>query len=660
MKSRKFIGVILAVIMGLSCLTGLTACGSGSSADYPDDFQAFLDSLDTDFSYEVDKTISEMGDDPALGFRSAGSPAERETAGYIRDTMEDIGLENVTVDKVNLDGWIFNGANITFTNADGEEQKIDLGGYQTTIQAENETIDVVYLNKGTAEDYGCNCVTTPTKRTADIKTSLTEEGVVFVGNAEAVDDIGDDVGAADLTKKSDGVFTITAQKAGTTDLTVTTTLRDWVSAEKTYTINVEESEEVVKVVDFDAETTHAGFDDGSTETVQTLFVELTFEKEMEIVDKAALLEEMNVLSDSYVNATQNGSLEEGKNFVVFGAGLKPEQTDVELTNDNKTLKITTSGWGAQVAGIFRAAGTWENLRSIDGERADVDVEIIIPNGITTEIVEQVIATEDTNASVTTKVIRPADATRGMVHWMLLKNGEPVKANYDGEMGFNQVGATFNAHLHNYASDTAVDFARNSATTMMPILGDSYDIVYEEGSDEITVTAKDSEPGDSLEMHIYSYLNNGSKTNDLSTLNSVLSEASDVDGSLYTAGSYAALSDALAQARLVANVPTYYAQTDIDYVTEQLQAAQNDLVALGTENPGNENPNNDVDQGGRQNDDTNNDRNNNQSAGNGNSGTANNNTVQTGDEFPIGILGILLAMAACVAGGTVYSSRRSAR
>ena len=353
-------------------------------------------------------------------------------------------------------------------------------------------------------------------------------------------------------------------------------------------------------------------------------------------------------------------MEEGKNFVVFGAGLKPKQTDVELTNDNKTLKITTSGWGAQVAGIFRAAGTWENLRSIDGERADVDVEIIIPNGITTEIVEQVIATEDTNASVTTKVIRPADATRGMVHWMLLKNGEPVKANYDGEMGFNQVGATFNAHLHNYASDTAVDFARNSATTMMPILGDSYDIVYEEGSDEITVTANDSEPGDILEMHIYSYLNNGSKTNDLSTLNSVLSEASDVDGSLYTAGSYAALSDALAKARLVANVPTYYAQTDIDYVTEQLQAAQNDLVALGTENPGNENPNNDVDQGGRQNDDTNNDRNNNQSAGNGNSGTANNNTVQTGDEFPIGILGILLAMAACVAGGTVYSSRRSAR
>ncbi len=150
MKMKKIIGVTLAAVMGLSCLA---ACGGGQEADYPEDFQAFLDSLDTEFSHEVDKTISEMGDDPALGFRSAGSPAEKETAEYIRQTMEDIGLENVTVDKVGLDGWTFNGANITFTNTNGEEQKIDLGGYQTTIQAENETIDVVYLNKGTAEDY---------------------------------------------------------------------------------------------------------------------------------------------------------------------------------------------------------------------------------------------------------------------------------------------------------------------------------------------------------------------------------------------------------------------------------------------------------------------------------------------------------------------------
>lgn len=150
-KTGKIIGLLLSAVMLISCLS---ACGSKSdAADYPEDFQAFLDSLDTDFSYEVDKTISEFGDDPVLGFRSAGSPAEKETAQYIEKTMKEIGLKNVTVDKTTLDGWTFKGANITFTNADGKEQKIDLGGYQTTIQAENEKVKVVYLNKGTAKDY---------------------------------------------------------------------------------------------------------------------------------------------------------------------------------------------------------------------------------------------------------------------------------------------------------------------------------------------------------------------------------------------------------------------------------------------------------------------------------------------------------------------------
>lgn len=148
--TKKLIGIALSAAMAFTCLT---ACGSKDKVEYPEDFQSFLDALDTDFSYDVDKAISEMGDDPALGFRSAGSPAEKETAEYIEKTMKDIGLENVTVDKTNLDGWTFNGANITFTNAKGKEQKIDLGGYQTTIQADNETVKVVYLNKGTAEDY---------------------------------------------------------------------------------------------------------------------------------------------------------------------------------------------------------------------------------------------------------------------------------------------------------------------------------------------------------------------------------------------------------------------------------------------------------------------------------------------------------------------------
>lgn len=150
-KGKKVFALLLALVLVVSCFT---ACGSKDSAvEYPEDFQAFLDVLDTDFSYEVDKTISEFGDDPVLGFRSAGSPAEKETAQYIEKTMKEIGLQNVTVDEFTLDGWTFKGANIKFTNADGEEQLINLGGYQTTIVAKDEPVKVVYLNKGTAADY---------------------------------------------------------------------------------------------------------------------------------------------------------------------------------------------------------------------------------------------------------------------------------------------------------------------------------------------------------------------------------------------------------------------------------------------------------------------------------------------------------------------------
>ncbi len=85
--------------------------------------------------------------------RSAGSPAELETAEYLEGVMKKIGLKNVTLYETELDSWTFNGANITFTNAKGEKKKIDLAGYQTDIKADNREVELVYVNRGTEEDY---------------------------------------------------------------------------------------------------------------------------------------------------------------------------------------------------------------------------------------------------------------------------------------------------------------------------------------------------------------------------------------------------------------------------------------------------------------------------------------------------------------------------
>jgi len=141
---------LLAIMFALVLTLGMTACGGGNDSEAVNNFDA---EIDVEFAKEVAQTISEFGDDPVMGMRSAGSPAEKQTVDYVKGVMEEIGLQNITVDPITVDGWTFKGANVTFKNADGEEQKIDLGGYQTTLVAENEQVELVYLNEGTAADY---------------------------------------------------------------------------------------------------------------------------------------------------------------------------------------------------------------------------------------------------------------------------------------------------------------------------------------------------------------------------------------------------------------------------------------------------------------------------------------------------------------------------
>lgn len=143
---KKLIAILFAIVLTV----GMTACGSSNDSEAVNNFDA---QIDMEFAKEVAQTISEFGDDPVLGMRSAGSPAETEAFEYLEGVAEEIGLQNITMDEITVDGWTFKGANITFTNADGEEQKIDLGGYQTTLVADNEEVELIYLNEGTMFDY---------------------------------------------------------------------------------------------------------------------------------------------------------------------------------------------------------------------------------------------------------------------------------------------------------------------------------------------------------------------------------------------------------------------------------------------------------------------------------------------------------------------------
>ena len=161
---KKILAIMMSVVFAFT-IFGLTGCGSSDTSESQDEeedsaapelseeYTAFADAVDLDFAKEVNEKVASFGDDKAVGMRSAGSPAEYETCQYLEGVMNDIGLNNVTVDDITVDGWTFNGANISFKNAKGEDQKIDLGGYQTTIQADNQEVELVYVNRGTEADY---------------------------------------------------------------------------------------------------------------------------------------------------------------------------------------------------------------------------------------------------------------------------------------------------------------------------------------------------------------------------------------------------------------------------------------------------------------------------------------------------------------------------
>jgi len=157
---KKILAIMMSVVFAFT-IFGLSGCGNEeaqveeetAAPELSEEYTAFAEAVDVDFATQVTEKVASFGDDEAVGMRSSGSPAEYETCQYLEGVMNDIGLENVTVDDITVDGWTFKGANITFTNAKGEEQKVDLGGYQTTIQADNQEVEIVYVNRGTEADY---------------------------------------------------------------------------------------------------------------------------------------------------------------------------------------------------------------------------------------------------------------------------------------------------------------------------------------------------------------------------------------------------------------------------------------------------------------------------------------------------------------------------
>lgn len=80
--------------------------------------QQFTDALEIGYSYQLAKRMEQFKTNPALGYRTAGSKAEFETGEMLCREMEAIGLKDVHKDKVTVDAWEFEKAEMRFTDSE--------------------------------------------------------------------------------------------------------------------------------------------------------------------------------------------------------------------------------------------------------------------------------------------------------------------------------------------------------------------------------------------------------------------------------------------------------------------------------------------------------------------------------------------------------------
>lgn len=115
---------------------------------------AFLDHVDIEYSVKLARRMMEIKSNPKLGYRTAGSRAERKTGDLLVEEMKKIGLRKVKKDKISVDAWEFKKADLFFEDLEGVRQEICLGAYQTHFVTQGEEMyELVYLGKGTAKDY---------------------------------------------------------------------------------------------------------------------------------------------------------------------------------------------------------------------------------------------------------------------------------------------------------------------------------------------------------------------------------------------------------------------------------------------------------------------------------------------------------------------------
>ena len=90
--------------------------------------------LDIEKSYRLARCMEKEKSNPVLGYRTAGSLAERKTGDMLAEEMKLAGIPKVEKDKIRVDAWEFQKAVLRYRDREGAEHEIQLGAYQTDFK----------------------------------------------------------------------------------------------------------------------------------------------------------------------------------------------------------------------------------------------------------------------------------------------------------------------------------------------------------------------------------------------------------------------------------------------------------------------------------------------------------------------------------------------
>ena len=145
------IGVGLAAAMVL-CLA-LSPIAAAEPKAHVKSTDPLLESLDMRYVKQVTKHLGTIGANED-GFRVTGTPQDEETANYLADQMDAIGLEDVSVEPLTTDGWLFSGGSVTAKGVgiDRTFRISSLGGVPGTVPG-GVSGRIVPVGYGTAPEY---------------------------------------------------------------------------------------------------------------------------------------------------------------------------------------------------------------------------------------------------------------------------------------------------------------------------------------------------------------------------------------------------------------------------------------------------------------------------------------------------------------------------